>query len=111
MQINRIRGDTYADQFLVKNVNTGDVVNLAGCSAILTLNREKNPENTTSQVYQLTGVFDEDTSTGLIDFSPNSTQADLVGLFYYDVQLTDANGIVRTIAKDAYLYEQDITKD
>jgi hypothetical protein len=109
MTVERIRGDTYADRFEVRNQNTGDIVNLTGCQAYLTLSTESNPTDTTNQVYQLVGVID-DPSSGIIEFSPDATQANQVGLFFYDVELIDALGVVRTLVKGTYKYIQDITK-
>ncbi len=110
MQINRYRGDTDSDSFMIANSRTGEVVDLTGCSFKLTVNTQRNPTDSSQVVYQLTG-FVSDPLTGIVEFQPNSTQADNVGLFYYDVQMVDGNGIVRTLVKDVYVYEEDITKN
>lgn len=107
-QINRIRGDTYADRFLVEA--EGVQADISGCSFKLTLNAQRNPTDTSEELYQLTGVVTTPTS-GVVEFAPSASQADQVGLFYYDVQMVDSNGIKRTLVKDVYVYEEDITKN
>lgn len=109
MTITRYRGDTFTDRFLVTNETTGDVVNLTGCTLYFTLNSESEPSDTSLQIYQLTGSVADPTS-GVVEFGPNSTQVDRVGIFYYDIELIDANSKVRTLDKGTYVYKQDITK-
>lgn len=106
MQLERVRGDTSADVITLKSGNTP--VDLTGCSALMTLNTLRNPPDNSTQVYQVVGVISLFDSS--ISFSPTAEQADLVGFFYYDIQLTDATGAIRTLVKDAYVYTQDITK-
>lgn len=110
MQINRSRGDTYADSLQVSKISTGEVVDISGCSFKMTLSTEKNPLSTANVVYQLDGSI-TDAVNGIVEFIPNSTQADNVGLFYFDIQMIDQNGIKRTLVKDVYNYVQDITKN
>lgn len=109
MQITRFRGDTYADSFTITNAATGNVVNLTGCSFKMTLNTLKNPPDATTQVYQLIGTIDDPT-TGVVNFTPTAQQANQVGFFYFDVEMTDGMGIPHTLVKDSYIYQEDITK-
>lgn len=109
MQIDRVRGDTYADEFVIKNVRTGAVIDVTGCTAVLTVNSDRNPTDASSQIFQITGIL-SDPEAGVVQFSPTTEQADQVGTFYYDIQLTDSDGIIRTIMKDVYSFTQDITK-
>ena len=51
-----------------------------------------------------------DAAAGRVEFAPSPTQADHVGTFYYDVQMTDGAGRKRTIALDKYVFPQDISK-
>lgn len=106
MQLNRTRGDTSPDVITVKA--GGSAVDLTGCSALMTLNTLRNPPDNTTEVYQVAGVISLFDSS--ISFSPTVEQADQVGLFYYDIQLTEANGAIRTLVKDVCVYTQDITK-
>jgi hypothetical protein len=107
MQLERVRGDTSADVISLKVGSTP--VDLNGCSALLTVNTLRNPPDDSTQVYQIVGVIT--TLDSSISFAPTEEQADQVGFFYYDIQLTDATGHKQTIVKDAYVYTQDITKN
>lgn len=107
MNFIRKRGDTYPDELTV-SVN-GALADLTGCSLKMTLNTLKRPVDITTQVYQLDGVVDSPT-TGVVKFAPTLSQSDQVGSFFYDIQLTDQLGIVRTIKEGIYEYKQDITK-
>lgn len=109
MQIDRPRGDTYADVFKVTNKTANAPANITGCSFKMTLSRVRNPVGVDDQLYQLIGVI-TDAEKGIVEFAPTTSQADLVGFFYFDVQMIDANGVVRTLEKDVYQYVQDITK-
>lgn len=108
MKITRVRGDTYADQFSITAKSTGLPADLTGCTFKMTLSRVANPADATSQVYQIVGEVDS--SKGIVSFYPSTQQADQVGAFFFDVQMTDGAGRIRTIALDSYTYTQDITK-
>lgn len=107
--ITRFRGDTVADIFVIKN-STGAAVDITGCSFKFTLNTLKAPIDALAQVYQLNGTI-LDAPAGKVSFSPSAVQADRTpGKYYYDVQMTDAGGVITTIVLDSYTYVQDITK-
>lgn len=108
MQITRYRGDTGPDEILISK--DGVAVNLTGSTVYLTLNSTKNPTDTSNQIYQLTGVS-SDPTTGVVKFTPSESNADRVGLFYYDIQIVDAQSNKITVVKDTYQYIQDITKN
>lgn len=106
----RTRGDTYVDEFVVTSKITGAVIDITtGYDFLLTLDTRKKPDDATTQVYQLAGVI-IDGPNGIVGFSPTATQADQLGKFYYDIEMTDPAGRIRTIELDKYTYTQDITK-
>lgn len=109
MQIERSRGDTTPDSFTITNAKTRALVNLTGCSFKLTLSSVQSPVDITTQIYQLVGDIPAPT-TGVVQFSPSEAQADLVGLYYFDVQMIDSFNKIITLATGTYLYKQDITK-
>ena len=109
MQVERTRGDTAPDVFTITFARTRGVVNLSGCTFKLTVSSEPDPVDSSAQAYQLDGVV-TDPASGRVEFAPTASQADRVGYFYFDVQMTDSYGLVRTMVKDVYLYKQDITK-
>jgi hypothetical protein len=75
----------------------------------MTLNSVKDPIDGSSVVYQVSGSI-VDAEGGVVQFSPSVQQADRVGFFYFDVQMTDTYGRVHTLTKGSYVYKQDITK-
>ncbi len=108
--LSRKRGDTYADEFVFKSATTGLPLNVTGYTFYLTVNSDKTPVDTTNQKYQLTGTI-LDAANGRVEFAPSAVQADLVGNYFYEVQMTDTNSRKRTILSDKYIYTQDITKN
>jgi len=107
--ITRRRGDTYADLITVTD-STGAPIDITGYSFKMTLDPEKSPATAANNLYQITGTI-LDGPAGRVEFAPSPTQADQVpGTYYYDVQMIDGVGRIRTIALDKYIYTQDITK-
>lgn len=109
MQITRTRGDTHPDVVTVRTTKTKQLTNLSACQFKLTVSTLPNPVDAVGQVYQITGVV-ADPLTGVVTFTPTLAQANQLGFFYYDIQMTDSFGTVITLVKDTYLYKQDITK-
>lgn len=109
MQIDRTRGDTTPDTMSLTNSKTRAVVNITGCTFKMTLSTVPDPVDESTQVYQLTGTI-VNAEKGVVEFAPTKTQADKVGYFYYDIQMTDTLGRDLTLVKDTYLFIQDITK-
>ena len=109
MDITRTRGDTYADQFIIENFTAKTVVDLSECTFKMTVNSDREPLDISTQLYQIVGVSDSP-ATGVVNFSPTVEQADLVGKYYFDIQMIDADGVIRTLTKGMYTYTQDITK-
>jgi hypothetical protein len=107
MQIERRRGDTGPDTCTVSA--HGDAANITGCTFLMTLSRVPNPVDASQQVYQIEGVI-IDAAAGVVEFSPTAEQANQVGYFYYDIQMTDSYGKVHTPITGNYVYKQDITK-
>lgn len=107
--ITRKRGDTYDEQFAIRNEATGAAINIAGCSFLLTVDPEKAPTSSANNLFQSTGVI-VDATAGTVKFPISSPQADHVGKFFYDVQMTDAEGKKRTVQADKFTFLQDITK-
>lgn len=108
MDITRYRGDTYPDEMSIVT-SAGAAQNITGFTFVMTLNRDEFPTDATNQVYQLNGTI-TDAANGLVEFAPSAVQADQVGTLYYDVQMTDAGGAIKTIQTGKYIYLQNITK-
>lgn len=107
--ITRKRGDTYADEFIIKSKATGLPLDITGYSFVLTVDPEKEPADAANNKYALTGTI-VDAEAGRVEFAPTALQADLVGNFFFDVQMIDGAGRKRTIDAGKYVYKQDISK-
>jgi hypothetical protein len=105
--ITRRRGDTKPDEITVR-VN-GAAIDITGCSFIMTLDPEKAPLSAANNLYSLPGTI-VDAAAGRVQFPITAEQADRIGKFYYDVQMTDAFGNLITLGLDRYVFTQDITK-
>lgn len=105
----RKRGDTYAHEIEVTSESTGSVIDIAGFSFLLTVDTEKLPSNSDNNLFQITGSI-TDGPNGLVEFVPTPQQADNVGNYFYDIQMTDGAGRIRTIDSGKYKVIQDITK-
>lgn len=109
MTIERPRGDTYADIFTILSENTGLALNIGSCTFLLTVDPDNDPSSSADNLYQLTGTV-TDALNGVVEFAPSAGQADLVGNFWFDVQMIDGTGRKRTIVSGPYKYTQDVTK-
>lgn len=108
--ITRKRGDTYADEIIVKSKKTGLPTDITGYSFVMTLDASKAPTDASGNLYSVAGVI-IDAAAGRVEFAPTALQADQVAnTYYYDIQMIDGAGRKRTIALDKYKYEQDISK-
>ncbi len=107
--ITRFRGDTIADDVLIQTAD-GNPINLTGYTVVMTINKRENPTDTADQVYQITATI-PNPLTGVARFTPTTLQANQPpGIYYFDIQLTDDVGVIRTAVKGRYIYVQDITK-
>lgn len=109
LNLTRYRGDTNPDKITVLSQTTGEPINISGYSFILTVDPYGDPASAASNLYSLNGSI-TDAVNGVVEFTPSALQADLVGDFFYDIQMTDASGRKRTISRGQYTYLQDITK-
>lgn len=108
-QITRFRGDTVPDRITVQ-VN-GVPVDITGYQFRLTVNPSRDPADDTAQLFQVVGVIIAPATDGVVEFAPTPVQADQVpGVYFYDIEQVDTAGRVKTIMKDVYIFEQDITK-
>lgn len=107
--ITRKRGDTYADEFIIKSKATGAAINITGYTFTLTVDPESAPEDASNNLFSLTGTI-LDAAAGRVEFAPTALQADHVGKFFYDVQMVDGAGRKRTIVSAQYNFVQDIGK-
>lgn len=105
--ISRSRGDTYPMEFTVKS--DGVPLDITDSTFLLTVDPSATPVDDTNNLFALPGqIFSA--PGGVVTFSINEDQSDHVGIFYYDLQMIDPAGIIRTIQKGKFKFVQDITK-
>lgn len=107
--ITRYRGDTASDIINVTDAN-GDAIDVTGYTFYLTVNTERNPTDDSNQLFQITGTI-VGSPINTVFFTPSSVQADQTpGRYYYDIQMEDSSGRIKTLQKGTYKFLQDITK-
>jgi hypothetical protein len=105
------RGDTRPIPVVVKRKATGDIVNVENVSARLTVSSLQNPGPDDAPLFWLDGVITGDPANGLFLFFPSAEDTDLPkGVYWLDVQYTNADGIIETILKQNIMIKMDITK-
>lgn len=108
--IERKRGDTVPDEIALTDED-GSALDLTGMTVTLTINREEDPVNTDNQLVSITGTVASPASSGIVQFSWSSIQADQTpDTYYFDIQLITAGGLIKTVEKGEYQFTQDITK-
>ena len=107
--ITRKRGDTYADKFIIVSDEGGVVVDITGHTFLLTVDPSEAPTGSGANIFQLTGTI-TDATAGEVEFAPSVSQADNVGNYFYDLEMTDGSSKIRTIDEGRYTMRQDITK-
>lgn len=108
-KIVRARGDTFPFTFTIKDA-TGVVENITGWSARLTVDPSDEPVDDSNNLFELTGTIAVG-SDGVVSFEPNAVQADqAIAEYYYDLELTDGAGKIRTSIKETFEFVQDISK-
>ncbi len=109
VDLERRRGDTYADRFTLKQ--DGAALDITGAAFLMTVNSEKTPADQTNELYQIAGAI-VDAAGGVVEFAPSAVQADQTpASYFYDVQMTDSGGAKRTVVAGKLKFVQDITKD
>jgi hypothetical protein len=105
--IKRYRGDTR--RLGVKVKRDGLAYDITSCTFKLTVNEVENPTTSDTPKFTSNGVITS-AANGELYFPISAQNADLVGDFYFDIEMTDANTEKSTIRKGSITFEQDITK-
>ena len=114
----RKRGDTAPDRITVLDSESTTTpqaaLNITGFIYTLTINTERDPDpgppEIGNELVQITGTI-TDAANGEVEFTFSAAQADQVPeTYWYDIQQVDASGSIKTIAKNKYIFYQDVTK-
>lgn len=105
------RNDTRPIRVTVRDRKTLVPINITGKLFSLTIDPSENPTDDTANVATLTGVV-EDGANGVVAFTPTENQMNFAPAdYWFDVQMSNANGTNRTTAiKGRFYHKQDITK-
>lgn len=104
----RKRGDTRSMLFRLRTNGVPEPI--TGDTLLLTVNRDKEPADTTNQLFQLTAVHVDDAG-GLFSFTPADNQPVDPGVYYYDIEwLENVSNQKLTVLEGKYTVEQDRTK-
>ena len=88
LNLSRTRGDTWPQGMTISNPD-GTPMDLTNKQVLLTVNEEEEPTDTINQLFQVVGTI-TDATAGKVEFPLTAEQADNVGLFYFDVEVSDA---------------------
>lgn len=103
----RHRGDTWP-AIATLTRSDGSVRDLTGCTNFfLSVNRVPNPTGIADQVFEVAGSIAGDPLNGQASFPVPIIDPDT---YYYNIEMTDESGYVRTPLSGVYLVHQDITK-
>lgn len=108
--LTRFRGDTYADEINVVD-SGGAAIDVTDYTFVMTVDPDRAPTDSSNNLFQIAGNI-IDAENGVVQFAPSAVQADQApGTYQYDIQMTDADGFIRTIVQGRYKFVQDITKN
>lgn len=108
--ITMYRGDGYPIILALTDKTTGAAIDLTGCSLIMTVSTLEFPPDNSTKLFDVVGVLDANPATGKVSFTPNPSDVAVTGSYFYDVQLTNNSGHIRTVVKSTFTVSQDITK-
>ena len=109
------RGDSYPLGIRLKESGGVNYLDITDYTFLLTVDTRQNPDDASTQLFQLVGLVDPDqeANTGCVSFLPSVTNTDQdPATYYYDIQMTYGPGLayLRTIAKEKFNIVMDITK-
>jgi hypothetical protein len=106
----RTRGDTFPEQFVLSD-GSGVAIDITGFTFLLTVDPAPDPTDALANLFQITGSIVIPATNGTVEFAPSVMDSDQVpNTYFYDIQMTDAGGAVRTIVKGKWIVQQDVTK-
>lgn len=109
--LHRKRGDDYPMEFTLFDDATPPVaINISGFAFQLVVDPSDCPVDSSGNVLDLTGVL-SDAPNGVFQFNPTVLQMDITpDVYYYEIEMTDGAGNIRSIVKSKFIIEQDVVK-
>ena len=105
----RRRGDRNPYVIQVVDKKTGEPIDITGFTFLLAVDPSNEPSNSSNNIMQMDGVI-TDAIGGTVKFTPTVEEANNFGDFFYDIQMTDAGSLPRTIEHGKFILKQDISK-
>jgi hypothetical protein len=103
------RGDTVPYTLTITSDGT-TAINITGYTFALTVDPSPAPADALNNLFALVGSV-TDGPNGIVEFELSAVQSDQSpGVYFYDVQMTDGAGKIRTVASGQYEFLQDVTK-
>lgn len=113
LDISRKRGDTFTFTIVFNEGGSPKDFTLDGGTTFnLAVNTESKPTDTTNQVFLLTGAAITGDSSGNVNITLGTAEADQAPkTYYYELQMTGVtSGQIRTLATGKWIVVQDIVK-
>jgi hypothetical protein len=105
MDISHTRGDTFVRNLAFKD-DQGAAIDLTGSTVKFTI--KTNPGDASPVLQATAVVYTPATGEGVVTFTA-AQMALALGNYWYDIQLTDAAGVVTTILKGGFQITFDVT--
>jgi len=105
----RRRGDTAPHLIQIVDKVTGVPLDITGHLFLLAVDPSSEPSSSTNNVMAMDGIIVSATN-GTVKFVPTPLEADNVGTFHYDIQMTDLGSLLDTIEYGKFILKQDISK-
>ena len=112
LDIHRKRGDTFPFILNLKDSAGAVFGDIAGATFFLSVDVLENPTDDSQQLFQTVPTIVAPSTNAKITVPLTLAQADQApSTYYYDCQMKDSSGFLRTVAKGEWVVSQDITKD
>jgi len=105
----RRRGDTKPYVIQIVDKCTGVALDVTGHSFLMAVDPSNTPSTSTNNIMAMDGIIVSAIS-GIVKFIPTPVEADNVGTFHYDIQMTDLGSLFDTIDHGKFILKQDISK-
>ena len=105
--VTRKRGDTYPIEWAIKS--NGSPLDITGAQVWFTVDPSSAPVDASNNLFSISGTVTNG-PLGLIEFPVSPTNADHIGDYFYDLQIKDTSGFIRTVEAGKFRFVQDITK-
>jgi len=106
--IERRRGDT--KDLRVRLTQDSTAIDVTGFTATITLDPSPAPADATDNVFSASGVPTGTPTDGILTFDMAAFTSVDPGVYFYDVQVTDAASEISTPLIGRFTVKQDITK-